>query len=302
MLPVAASAAERPDWAFGPTTPAPNVPPPSDPNKVVSVPGSAKTYTLKQLEDAANPPDWFPDEHPTMPNVVAHGRLPAVRACITCHVGSGHGHPENSRLPGATATYLLRQLNDFRSGARKGHAENMITIAKGMSDEEIKTAAEYFSGLKVLRWSKVTEADAVPKTYFGRGNMRLPAADGATEPLGKRIIELPEDPSRVALRDPHAGFVSYVPKGSLAKGADLVMNGGGGKTVACTVCHGPTLRGIGDVPGIAGRSPLNIARQLYYFQTGERTGPWPLLMTAAVDKLSGDDVLAISAYVGSLEP
>ena len=56
------------------------------------------------------------------------------------------------------------------------------------------------------------------------------------------------------------------------------------------------------MPGIAGRSSLNIARQLYYFQTGERGGPSAALMKAPVEKLDGDDVLAISAYVASLAP
>ena len=51
-----------------------------------------------------------------------------------------------------------------------------------------------------------------------------------------------------------------------------MTTGGDGKTIACGICHGPELKGIGDVQGIAGRSPLNIARQLYYFQTGERGG------------------------------
>jgi len=301
LVPTAAAAGDRPDWAFGPTTPPPTQPPPADPDKVVTVPGSSKSYTLKQLEDPANPPDWFPDEHPPMPSVVAHGHLPAVRACITCHVGNGHGHPENSRVAGATAAYLHRQIEAFRSGARKEHGGNMIKIAKGMTPEEITAAADYLSQLKVMRWTKVVETDTVPKTFFGRGNMRLPVTDGSTEPLGNRIIEIPEDPSRVALRDPHAGFVSYAPKGSLVRGAELVATGGG-KTIACTICHGPNLMGIGDVPSIAGRSPLNIARQLYYMKAGERTGPWVMLMKAAVDKLDADDMLAISAYVASLGP
>jgi len=301
LIPTAAAAGDRPDWAFGPTTPAPAQPPPADPDKVVTVPGSTKSYTLKQLEDPANPPDWFPDEHPPMPSVVAHGHLPAVRACITCHVGNGHGHPENSRVAGATAAYLHRQLDSFRSGARKEHGGNMIKIAKGMSPEEITAAVDYLSQIKVRRWTKVVETDAVPKTYFGRGNMRLPVGDGSTEALGNRIIEIPEDPARAALRDPHAGFVAYAPKGSLVRGAELVATGGG-KTIACTICHGPNLMGIGDVPSIAGRSPLNIARQLYYMKTGERTGPWVMLMKAAVDKLDADDMLAISAYVASLGP
>lgn len=302
LIPTAAAAGDRPDWAFGPTTPAPQQPRIADPDKVVTVPGSTKSYTLRQLEDPANPPDWFPDEHPPMPNVVAHGHLPAVRACITCHVGNGHGHPENSRVAGGTKAYLHRQLDDFRSGARKEHGGNMIKIANGLTPEELDVAADYLSQLKVMRWTKVVETDTVPKTYFGRGNMRLPVADGSTEALGNRIIEIPEDPARVELRDPHAGFVAYAPKGSLVRGAELVATGGGGKTIACTICHGQNLMGIGDVPSIAGRSPLNIARQLYYIKTGERTGPWATLMKAAVDKLDADDMLAISAYVASFGP
>ena len=132
--------------------------------------------------------------------------------------------------------------------------------------------------------------------------MRLPLAEGGSEPLGNRIVEVPEEPARIALRDPHAGFIAYVPNGAIAKGKELVVNGAGGKTFACGICHGQNLKGIGDVPSIAGRSPLNIARQLYYFQTGERGGPSAALMQLPVAKLSADDILAISAYVASLEP
>ena len=104
------------------------------------------------------------------------------------------------------------------------------------------------------------------------------------------------------LRDPHSGFVAYVPVGSLAKGEALVTAGGGGKTIPCGICHGPDLKGLGDVPDIAGRSPSNIARQLYYMQTGERSGDSVALMKAVVDKLNGDDIVAIAAYVTSRDP
>jgi cytochrome c553 len=297
-----ATTAERPDWAFGPETPPPRQPPPADPDQVMRVPGSTQTYTLRQLEDQNNPPDWFPDEHPPMPEIVAHGHGPTVRACITCHVGNGHGHPENSRLPGATAAYLLHQLVDMRSGARAGKAPvNMINIAKALTEDELRESTEYFAKLKLMQWTRVVETDSVPKSYFGRGNMRLPMAEGGSEPIGNRIVELPEDPTRVALRDPHSGFISYAPKGALAKGQELVTTGGG-KTIPCGICHGANLQGLGDVPGIAGRSALNIARQLYYFQTDQRGGPSAALMKAPVEKLNGDDVLAISAYVTSLAP
>jgi cytochrome c553 len=299
-LPTLAPAAERPDWAYPPAQ-VQSIPPEHDDGKPKQVPGAMRTFTQAQIDDRMNPPDWFPDEHPPMPRVVAHGNGTTVRACMGCHLATGHGHPENSRLPGTTASYLVRQLADFRSGARAGAgATAMITIAKGMTEEEIKSSTEYFSGLQVFRWTRVVETDTVPKTYF-KGTRRLQYPDGGTEPIRRRIVEVPEDVERVESRDPHAGFVSYVPFGSVAKGEALVTTGDG-RTLPCAICHGVGLRGLGDVPNIAGRSPGNIARQLYYFQIGDRGGTSAALMKAVVDKLTGDDVLAISAYVASLAP
>jgi cytochrome c553 len=301
VLPLAALAAERPDWAFPPTQPQQNVPAVHDDGKPKQVPGSTRTYTQAQIDDRMDAPDWFPDEHPPMPQVVAHGNGTTVRACVSCHLPTGHGHPENSRLPGTTAAYLARQLADFKSGARHGEgATVMNTFAKAMTADQVREASEFFAGLKVFPWTKVVEADTVPKTYF-KGTRRLPYPDGGTEPIGNRIIEVPQDWERVELRDPHSGFISYVPRGSLAEGEALVTSGGG-KTIPCAICHGPGLKGLGDVPNIAGRSPGNIARQIYYFQTGDRGGTSAALMKGVVDKLTGDDVLAIAAYVASLEP
>jgi cytochrome c553 len=302
LLPAVAAAGERPEWAFGPERAGEAVPRRPDDGQLKQAPGSAKHYTQAQIDDPMNPPDWFPDEHPPMPQVVAHGNGTTVRACIGCHLSSGHGHPENSRLPGSTSGYLARQLADFRSGARGGvTAKIMIKIAKGMTEEEIRVASDYFAGLPVRRWTRVVEADTVPKTYY-RGNRRLPLAEGGSEPIGNRIIEIPEEPARNALRDPHSGNVAYVPVGSLARGEALVATGGAGKTIACAICHGPTLRGIGDVPAIAGQSPITIGRQLYDLQSGDRKGPMAPLMKAVVDKLSADDILAISAYVALRDP
>jgi cytochrome c553 len=296
-----AVAAARPDWAF-PTKPAQAVPAPPDDGQPKQVPGSTKSYTQKQIDDPMNPPDWFPDEHAPLPHVIAHGGVSGVRACAGCHLPTGLGHPENSRVPGSTAAYLLRQLADFRSGARKGEAAGaMIKIAKGLTEDEMKDAVGYFSSLKPARWTRVVETDTVPKSYF-KGTARLPLPDGGTEPIGNRIVELPEDLARFEMRDPHSGFVSYVPLGALAKGQALVTTGGGGTTIPCAICHGPDLKGLGDVPGIAGRSPGNIARELYYIQTGDRAAPAVALMKGVVAKLTADDILAISAYVASREP
>jgi cytochrome c553 len=176
----------------------------------------------------------------------------------------------------------------------------MVTFSKAMTSEERQTAADYFAAQPVKRWTKVVETETVPKTHFvGTRRMQLPA--GGTEPIGARIIEVPEDPERVELRDPKSGFVAYAPPGSIGKGLNLVATGGG-KTTACTICHGQTLKGIGDVPSIAGQSPVTIARQLYLMATGARAGSWTPLMKPVVEKLTNDDIVAISAFAASLEP
>src|SRR4029077_2622995 len=125
--------------------------------------------------------------------------------------------------------------------------------------------------------------------------------DGGSEPIANRIIEVPEDEEIVLNRDPRSGFVAYVPTGSIAKGRKLATPGDD-KTARCDICHGSTLRGLGDVPAIAGRHPNYIVRQLWNMQNGDRVGNSPALMRQVVEKLSVDDMLALAAYSASLQP
>ena len=55
------------------------------------------------------------------------------------------------------------------------------------------------------------------KSFVGAGGMRFAAPDGGTEPIGDRIIVLPKDETEAKLRDPHSGFIDYVPTGSIAQ-------------------------------------------------------------------------------------
>jgi cytochrome c553 len=133
-----------------------------------------------------------------------------------------------------------------------------------------------------------------------------------TEPIGDRIIEVPEDEEQTELlRNPRTGFVAYVPVGSIKKGKDLVTMGGAkivgnqivqGKTTACTACHGEDLMGVADVPPIAGRSPSYMARQIFDIQQGTRNGASAQLMKLVVANLTKEDMVAIAAYVSSRVP
>ena len=266
----------------------------------VRVPGSSKAYTQDEINNFVNVPDWFPDEHAPMPKVVAHGAPGGVLGCASCHLASGLGHPESANLAGVPAAYIIRQLSDFKAGNRMGEAMN--DMARNLTDEDARQAAEWFAALKPKVWQSVVETDRVPKTFINEHLMRMPLPGGGDEPIGQRIIVLPQDVARAESRDPHSGFVAYVPMGSLAKGKEFVNTGGGGKTIQCVICHGPSLNGLGEVPPIAGHDPMYLFRQLYYFKDGSRHGSMGALMKAVVANISEDDMIAVAAYVASLPP
>ena len=279
-------------------TPAPVDPAPKQ------VPGTTVTLTVAQTRDAYNPPDWHPYGHPEMPEAVAHGRRPAMRACGFCHLVNGQGRPENASLAGLPAAYIVQQMADFKNGDRKsaeprmGPPNAMIQDAKAATDDEIKSAAAYFSSFPFKKWIRVVESKDVPRTRIA-GSMHVPTE--GTEALGHRIIEMPEDLARTELRDAMSGFVAYVPPGSIAKGESLVKTGGG-KTIACGTCHGVDLMGVADVPPIAGRSPSYMVRQMWDMQQGTRNGASAQLMKLVVANLTEGDMVAIAAYVTSRVP
>jgi cytochrome c553 len=141
----------------------------------------------------------------------------------------------------------------------------------------------------------------VPKTRIA-GGLFIPLEGNEKEPIGPRIIEVPQDTERSeTFRDPRSGFLAYVPVGSIKKGEALAASASA-KTVQCGVCHGADLKGMGPVPGIAGRSPSYLVRQMYDMQAGARKGQWTELMKPVVAKLSEDDMLNIAAYAASLAP
>jgi cytochrome c553 len=302
---------DSPAWAYGVPNSPPATPPPGTSGtarqpdtSVKHIPDSTQAFTLAQIRDFFNVADWFPGDHPPMPDVFVRGRAPDVRGCGMCHMPNGKGRPENAPIAGLPYVYVVQQLADFKNDlrasadTRKTNTAQMIQAAKAMTDEEIKAAASYLAAMPWTPWIRVVEADTVPAMRLS-GNVFLPAPGGGTEPIGDRIIETPEDQVRFELRDPHSGFIAYVPPNSVAKGAALASSGGN-RTLPCTICHGPDLKGLGPVPGIAGRSPSYIVRQLWDIRQGSRKGTWSPLMQQVVAKLSPEDMLDLAAYAASL--
>ena len=314
---LAANDGPPPPWAYGfpagvTATPAASPPaaaPPAPAPDVTprQVPGSTGSFTLAQIRDGFGPADWFPGDHPAMPDIVAHGKRPDVRACALCHYPNGKGRPENAGVAGLPVSYFVQTMADFKAGARKsadtrkGNTNLMIAYAKAMTDDEVQAAAVYFAAMTWTPWITVVEATTVPRTRIA-GGMFLKLDGGGTEPIGDRIIEVPDDTEATELlRNPRSGFTAYVPAGSIGKGEALATTGGG-RTTRCAVCHGVDLKGLGPVPGIAGRSPSYTVRQLFDTQRGTRTGVWADLMRPVVANLTNDDMLALAAYIASRTP
>ncbi len=221
-------------WAYAiPPAPPAGAPPaaPAAPDTSVKhLAGSSGAFTRAQISDRFGPADWYPGDHPAMPDVVAHGKKPDVWACGLCHYPNGKGRQENAGVAGLPVEYFIQTMHDFRDGKRKSseprknNTKLMMTFAKGMTDDEIKAAAEYFGAMKWTPWIKVIETTTVPKTHNSNGMFLVEGNE--KEPLGKRILETPENAEATeVLRDPHSSFFAYVPPGSIKRGEALVTKG-----------------------------------------------------------------------------
>src|SRR5690606_36559998 len=81
-------AGEYPPQAPPVLSPEEFVPPPpaaTSPENLVQAEGSALQFTRQQVGYRHGPADWFPGDHPVMPDIVAKGKNPEVRACAMCH-------------------------------------------------------------------------------------------------------------------------------------------------------------------------------------------------------------------------
>ena len=293
-------------WAYLHSPKPHDLPEPAE-NEVVRVPGSPVAYTGKQLNTSPDAPDWFPSRHPPMPEVVAKSWGDKTMPCADCHWPNGLGHLATATLAGLSANYISEQVEAFRTGRRRptemrqGNVRLMIGDAGKVSASQLIDAASYFASLPAELWVRVVEAERVPKTLIDRDGWRDFDPSGGLEPIGTRIVEVAEDERRMNVSDSTSGIVAYVPPGSIQRGEARVRMTNG-RTPACTSCHGPELRGVGDVPRLAGQMPTYLARQLWDIKSGSRGGPALAPMRIVVAELKPADIVDIAAYLASCRP
>ena len=222
----------EPLWAYGfleppkpgekaqpQTPPTRNLRPNQDPaeqTKARQVDGSSATYSLVDIRDGQNVIDWFPGDHPPMPNVVAHGPAQlgkTTRGCGSCHLPNGKGRPENAP-PVGTARRVFRPA-DRRlperpaPHGRSAQAEHQHDDRPREGDDRRRDE----SRRRVLLGHAVDAVD--PRRRDERWCRRrvssaicsCPRSHAATEPIDGRIIEMPEDEEQAeTLRNPALGL------------------------------------------------------------------------------------------------
>jgi cytochrome c553 len=304
---------DLPEWLFpvDPNSLIKNPPPVKlDDIEPLDVPDSDQKFTLARINDPFNAPDWHPNDHIPMPDIVAKGRKPAVMACAYCHTPTGQGRPENSALAGLPEGYIKEQLLDMRSGKRKPMGPEvykpswaMHTLAKALTDAEIDESAKYFAQQKLKRRHFVVESLRIPRAERAAW---IYEEVGGTEDLEGRLLEVTSELPRHERRDDRLQYTVYVPPGSQARGKRLATTGEGDekgvKTQVCATCHLTNLKGTDKIPPIAGRSPTYLLRQMLAFRNGIRTNEASPQMAPVVEKLSMSEMIDLVSYVGSLYP
>jgi cytochrome c553 len=293
-------------WLFPLNPPSANSQPVSGDVARIHLTNSRMEFTKAQLTDLFYAPDWHPESHSTMPEIVLHGRPPRTYACGYCHLPGGQGRPENAALAGLPAAYIIQQVADFKSGARGSawHGRSylpfdlMRQVAANADGADVAAAAEYFSAQKLRPRVTVIERASIPRM---RAFAWIYATDprGGGEVLGQRIIEWAPDESRHENRDDEMRYTAFVPPGSINRGRQIATTPRGELGQACITCHGEQLQGTGLIPPLAGRSPTYLLRQLVAFRTQDRAGPNDAPMQAVAATLGLSDMIALTAYAAS---
>ena len=120
-----------PVWAYG-TSPeaAAAAPPRGAPDMSVKhLPDSQGAFTKAQIGDRFAPADWYPGDHPAMPEIVSHGRKPEVWACGLCHYPNGKGRPENAGVSGLPVRTSLNRCGSSEKASAAARIRGRKTRA-----------------------------------------------------------------------------------------------------------------------------------------------------------------------------
>jgi len=188
--------------------------------------------------------------------------------CGACHGETGlNPSPTYPDLAGQKAAYMVKQLADFKSGARTDMM--MAPMAANLSEQDMADLAAYFSSQKRASEKAATSIDSSATTIAPAVTASVSTVEIVTS-TGANTI--------------YAGDVKA----------------GQGKSAMCASCHGADGNSpIAMYPKLAGQSASYIAKQLADFKSGERVDP---IMAGMVAALSEQDMNDLGAYFAVQTP
>lgn len=120
---------------------------------------------------------------------LVRGEATYTAVCIACHAADGNsGTPVNPKLAQQHPEYLIKQLQEFKSGKRNNPV--MKGFASALSDDDMKNIAYWMAAKKVKPgFAKDKELVALGERIYrgGISDRQVPACAGCHNPTGAGI-------------------------------------------------------------------------------------------------------------------
>jgi len=186
-------------------------------------------------------------------------------ACVSCHGDNGNSIVSTfPKLAEQHSSYLIKQLQAFKSGARKNPM--MSAIASGLSEEDMVDIATYYADQKI-------------------SSNELPI-------LNQTQDEDKNSNSKVDIQT------------IIAQGADLYRNGDLTREVsACIACHGPLGEGNKPAafPALKSQHADYLIQTLTDFKSGARTSNPDNMMHMIAKKMTDEEIKALSYRISMMK-
>ena len=153
-------------------------------------PAPASRPTIRQAKPAAAAaPAKAAKPDPAKGDTIFNNTPANSQSCASCHNADGNSAiAANPKLAQQHPEYILKQLQDFKSGKRKSAI--MKPLAAALSEEDMRNVA-WFVGSKKVKTGFAKEKDLVAlgeKIYRGGiGERQIPACAGCHSPNGAGI-------------------------------------------------------------------------------------------------------------------
>lgn len=119
----------------------------------------------------------------------AKGQVTSTNVCAACHTSDGsRGSPANPILQGQHPEYLVKQLKEFKAGARQNAV--MSGMAAMLSEDDMKNVAAFYAGKQAKAGFAKNKATVELGEKIYRGGIAersVPACAGCHSPSGAGI-------------------------------------------------------------------------------------------------------------------